>query len=149
MSVLPLRTAALTLALALAAAAQAPAAAASPAPARAGSSTASLGEALQPSSSEQKALGEWLRQRGVIFYGAWWCPACFQQKNLFGKEAGNRLPYVECDKEERGRRQCRAASVRAFPTWVMGDQRLEGVQSIEQLKRWSGFPVKKGAPAKR
>lgn len=149
MSILPLRPAALMLAAALAAAAQAPAAPASPAPARAGSSTASLGEALKPSNSEQKALGEWLRQRGIIFYGAWWCPACFQQKNLFGKEAGNRLPYVECDKEERGRRQCQAAAVKAFPTWVMGGQRLEGVQSIEQLKRWSGFPGASGVPAKR
>lgn len=105
-----------------------------------GSTTASLGEALEPSTSEQKALGKWLRQRGVIFYGAWWCPACFQQKNLFGKEAGNRLPYVECDKEESGRQQCQAAAVRAYPTWVMGSQRLEGVQNLEQLRRWSGFP---------
>jgi hypothetical protein len=105
-----------------------------------GSTTASLGEALDPSTGEQKAVGEWLRQRGAIFYGAWWCPACFQQKNLFGKEAGNRLPYVECDKEEPGRMQCQAAEVRAYPTWVMGGQRLEGVQNLEQLKRWSGFP---------
>jgi hypothetical protein len=110
------------------------------------STTASLGEALEPSGSEQKALGEWLRQRGITFYGAWWCPACFQQKNLFGREAGNRLPYVECDKEENGRRQCQAAAVKAYPTWVMGSQRLEGVQSIEQLKRWSGFPGATFAP---
>jgi hypothetical protein len=113
------------------------------------STTASLGEALEPSTGEQRALSEWLRQRGVIFYGAWWCPACFQQKNLFGKEAGNRLPYVECDKEESGRQQCQAATVRAYPTWVMGSQRLEGVQSIEQLRRWSGFPGAAATPAQR
>jgi hypothetical protein len=113
------------------------------------SSTASIGEALEPSTSEQKALGEWLRQRGVIFYGAWWCPACFQQKNLFGKEAGNRLPYVECDKEEAGRQKCQAAAVRAYPTWVMGSQRLEGVQSLEELKSWSGFPGASATPSPR
>jgi hypothetical protein len=104
------------------------------------STTPTIGEALQPSSAEQLALGDWLRQRGAIFYGAWWCPACFQQKNLFGKQAGNRLPYVECDKDETGRQRCVAANVRAFPTWVLGSQRLEGVQTVEELKTWSGFP---------
>jgi hypothetical protein len=105
-----------------------------------GSTSPSIGEALKPSSTEQIAVADWLRQRGVIFYGAWWCPACFQQKNLFGKEAGNRLPYVECDKEEAGRQRCAAAEVRAFPTWVLGGERREGVQTLEELKGWSGFP---------
>ena len=108
--------------------------------AQAGSTTPTIGEALRPSSTEQEALSDWLRQRGAIFYGAWWCPACFQQKNLFGKQAGNRLPYVECDKEESGRQRCVAANVRAFPTWVLGSKRLEGVQTVEELKEWSGFP---------
>lgn len=107
-----------------------------------GSTTPSIGEALKPSSAEQIAVADWLRQRGVIFYGAWWCPACFQQKNLFGKEAGNRLPYVECDKEEAGRQRCAAADVRVFPTWVLEGNRLEGVQTVEELKRWGGFPAK-------
>jgi len=112
----------------------------------AGSTTPTIGEALKPSSAEQLALSDWLRQRGVIFYGAWWCPACFQQKNLFGQQAGNRLPYVECDKEEAGRQRCAAAEVRVFPTWVLGGQRLEGVQTVEELKSWSGFP---GVPPAR
>ncbi|MFY8150261.1 MAG: hypothetical protein ACOVNL_13725 [Prochlorococcaceae cyanobacterium] len=103
------------------------------------STTPTLGEALAPSTAEQKALSEHLRERGAIFYGAWWCPACFKQKSLFGKEAGNRLPYVECDKEEAGRKRCIAAKIRAFPTWELAGERLEGVQTIEQLKIWSGF----------
>jgi len=105
-----------------------------------GSSTPTLGEPLQASNSEQMALTEYLRRRGVLFYGAWWCPACFKQKHLFGQEAGNRLPYVECDKTDAGRERCEAAEIRAYPTWVMGDRRLEGVQSLEELKRWSGYP---------
>jgi thiol-disulfide isomerase/thioredoxin len=103
------------------------------------STTPTLGEALGPSSAEQKALSDHLREKGAIFYGAWWCPACFKQKSLFGKEAGNRLPYVECDKEEAGRKRCIAARIRAFPTWELAGKRLEGVQTIEQLKIWSGF----------
>lgn len=106
----------------------------------ASSSTPTIGEALRPSTADQIALADWLRQRGAIFYGAWWCPACFQQKNLFGKEAGNRLPYVECDKEEAGRQRCGVARVQAFPTWALDGRRLVGVQTLEELKRWSGYP---------
>ncbi|MEB3326310.1 MAG: hypothetical protein VKI39_01225 [Synechococcus sp.] len=107
------------------------------------STSPSLGEALAPSSPEQIALSEYLSAKGAIFYGAWWCPACFQQKNLFGKEAGNRLPYVECDKSDQGRARCQAAQIRAYPTWDQpGKERREGVQTLEELKIWSGFPAR-------
>ncbi|MEB3322637.1 MAG: hypothetical protein VKI81_07420 [Synechococcaceae cyanobacterium] len=118
-----------------------------------GSTTPTLGEALDPSTEEQKALSEHLRARGALFYGAWWCPACFRQKHLFGKEAGNRLPYVECDKNDTGRERCKAAGIRAYPTWVLGESRLEGVQSLEELKRWAcsakaaGQAPERGKPA--
>ena len=104
------------------------------------SGTSTLGETLGSSTPEQKALSEHLRRKGAAFYGAWWCPACFKQKYLFGKEAVGRLPYVECDKSDSGRERCKAAGIRAFPTWVMGTSRVEGVQTIEELKRWSRFP---------
>ena len=91
------------------------------------------------SNSQQQAVANHLRTRGAIFYGAWWCPACTQQKALFGKEAGARLPYVECT-DAKGSQICSAAGVRAFPTWDMpGKPRLVGVQSVEELARWSGF----------
>ncbi|MEB3349291.1 MAG: hypothetical protein VKO00_04640 [Cyanobacteriota bacterium] len=100
---------------------------------------AGLGAALQPSTAQQKALAEHLQRSGVVFYGAWWCPACFRQKALFGDQAGNRLPYVECDRDKAGRDRCQAAGIRAFPTWVKGNERLEGVQSLEALQSWSNF----------
>ena len=76
---------------------------------------------------------------GALFYGAWWCPACFRQKSLFGQQGGDRLPYVECDKTKEGRDRCQEAGIKAYPTWVLGSKRVEGVQTIEELKRWSGF----------
>ena len=115
----------------------------------AASTTSSLGEALATSTPEQEALSAHLRAKGAVFYGAWWCPACFQQKNLFGKKGGNSLPYVECDKTDDGRSRCKAAQIQAFPTWdLAGKERLEGVQTIEELKVWSNFPgaAKPGQP---
>ncbi|MEB3331030.1 MAG: hypothetical protein VKI83_00850 [Synechococcaceae cyanobacterium] len=103
------------------------------------STTPSIGEALRPSTQEQIDLAEHLRRKGVLFYGAFWCVHCFRQKNLFGQQAGNRLPYVECAKDEAGMQRCEAAQIKSYPTWVMGSDRREGVQSIEELKVWTGF----------
>jgi hypothetical protein len=114
------------------------------APATAPATAAGL-EAVSPSTPFQLALADYLRQRGAIFYGAWWCPHCFHQKNLFGTEGARKLPYVECDKDDQGRQQCIAAKVKAFPTWVLGTERREGLQSLEELSAWSGF---KGTGAK-
>jgi hypothetical protein len=104
-----------------------------------GSTTPTLGEALAPSDNAQMELTEHLRRIGAVFYGAWWCPACFRQKSLFGQQAGDRLPYVECDKTKEGRERCQEAGIKAYPTWVLGSKRVEGVQTIEELKRWSGY----------
>ena len=113
-----------------------------PAPASqaaAGSSPAAE-STVAPSSSRQKQLADHLKQVGAIFYGAWWCPHCNTQKDLFGVEAIELLPYVECDKDEPGRKRCMDAKVRAYPTWVLKGERREGVMSLEELERWSQFP---------
>ena len=103
------------------------------------SSTSSLGKAFGPSSPEQIALVEHLRDKGVVFYGAFWCVHCFKQKVLFGEQAGNRLPYVECAKDAAGAQACSAANVLAYPTWVMGNERRVGVLSLQELADWSQF----------
>lgn len=93
-----------------------------------------------PSTAEQLAVSAYLSRRGALFYGAWWCPACTAQKGIFGREGGARLPYVECDRTDDGRQRCMAARIRAYPTWELDGRRLEGVQSVEELKVWSGYP---------
>lgn len=47
---------------------------------------------------EQKklsTLASCLADKGVKFYGAYWCPHCADQKRMFGK-AVKELPYEEC-----------------------------------------------------
>ena len=36
-----------------------------------------------------------LKDKGATFYGAFWCPHCQAQKELFGRSE-KLLPYVEC-----------------------------------------------------
>jgi uncharacterized membrane protein len=86
------------------------------------------------------ALARHLATTGAVMYGAYWCPACSEQKARFGREA-DLLPYVECD--PRGLRPrpdlCERAGVRRYPTWIIGGQRYEGVLSLEELARASAF----------
>lgn len=94
-----------------------------------------------PSKPGQLALSEQLKAKGALFYGAWWCPACHQQKKLFGKEAAAVLPYVECDKTADDRQVCAAAAITAYPTWILkGRPNLVGVQSLEELQAWINTP---------
>ena len=96
-------------------------------------------ENFAPSNPSQRGLAEHLRRQGYVFYGAWWCPACNQQKSLFGQPAAKRLPYLECDKGAAGQQRCSQAGIRAYPTWIKGGERREGVLTLEELKSWSGY----------
>jgi thiol-disulfide isomerase/thioredoxin len=82
------------------------------------------------SHSELAALASCLKNRGIVFYGAFWCPYCQKQKALFG-DAASLLPYVECSNPD-GRGQtlvCMQQGIRKYPTWVFPD----GSRVIERL----------------
>jgi len=103
--------------------------------------------ALGPRTVEEdpqlRALAEHLRKTDAVFYGAYWCPACTAQKELFGASTG-RLPYVECSPGGRRAGQaavCNAAGVRTYPTWLINGQRYEGVLSLSELIRLSDFKL--------
>jgi uncharacterized membrane protein/glutaredoxin len=92
----------------------------------------------------EAALARHLREKGAVMYGAYWCPHCTEQKALFG-DAAKDLPYVECDKGGVNARPdlCEKAGVKSFPTWVMGNERREGVQSPQALADFSKFQPSK------
>ena len=97
------------------------------------------GESFAASNATQRGLAEHLRRQGYVFYGAWWCPACRQQKSLFGQPAAQRLPYLECEKGAAGQQRCSEVGIRAYPTWIKGGERREGLLTLEELKSWSGY----------
>jgi hypothetical protein len=51
------------------------------------------------------------------------------------------LPYVECDPRAPGAQpeHCKRVDVRGYPTWVLGGFRHEGVMTLDELARASGF----------
>ena len=101
---------------------------------------AQLNGTVEPSSMR---LAQHLKAIGGRFYGSWTCPACQRQLALFNRTDQNAIPYIECNKPEEYPEQakiCHSAELRVYPTWELRDgSRLEGVQSLETLQRWSGL----------
>ena len=93
------------------------------------------------------ALARHLRETGAVMYGAHWCPHCADQKALFG-DAAKDVPYVECAADAVNGRPdlCEKAGVKVFPTWVIGTERREGVQSLSTLSTLSKFEPEAAKP---
>ncbi|NQV90006.1 hypothetical protein HQ487_01200 [Candidatus Uhrbacteria bacterium] len=89
--------------------------------------------------SPYSAFAQCLTENGVTMYGAWWCPHCENQKELFGS-AFDQVDYVECSTAARTMNQtCQDAGIEGYPTWELGDgTRLGGEQSLETLATKSG-----------
>lgn len=100
-----------------------------------------LGQTAQAEDPWIRGLAEHLTKTDAKFYGAYWCPACNNQKEMFGASV-DRLPYIECSPGGRGNPQasvCNEAGVRNYPTWIIDGQRNIGVLSLEDLAQRSGF----------
>lgn len=87
------------------------------------------------------ALAQHLKDIGATKYGAWWCPHCAAQQDLFGREAYKHLNYVECDPEGVNPQPgtCQAVGVNGYPTWEINGQLYSGVQSLQNLASVSGY----------
>ncbi|MDP2599032.1 MAG: hypothetical protein Q8P49_04330 [Candidatus Liptonbacteria bacterium] len=90
---------------------------------------------VAPGPSNLGPFASCLKDKGVIFYGAFWCPHCQTQKKLFG-DAVDQLPYVECSTPDgQGRLQiCVDKGIQGYPTWVFPDgSRLSGEVPLNTL----------------
>lgn len=102
-------------------------------------------EVTTVSGKAEIALAKHLKAIGAKEYGAFWCPHCYDQKQLFGKEAGEILKkegvYIECDPQGvNGNPQaCRDAGIKGFPTWIIKGQEYSGTQRLEKLAEISGY----------
>ncbi len=93
------------------------------------------------SGAAEIALANHLKQAGAKMYGAFWCPHCHNQKQLFGKEAFQQINYIECDPKGKNPKPdlCKAAGVQGFPTWEINGKSVSGTQSLEELAALSGY----------
>lgn len=98
-------------------------------------------EITTTSGEAEIALAKHLTQAGDVFYGAFWCPHCHEQKQLFGKEAVQYITYVECSNPD-GQSQtsvCQENQIQSYPTWELNGQKLTGTKTLEELSKLSGY----------
>ena len=89
-------------------------------------------------------LAQCVADKGVKFYGAWWCPHCRDQKAVFGASA-KLLPYIECYAPGNQSVQlslCKDAGIKSYPTWEFADGSREvKVFTVEELAEKTSCPL--------
>jgi uncharacterized membrane protein len=86
-------------------------------------------------------FAEYLTAQGVLNYGAFWCPHCYDQKLLFGKEAFEKITYIECDPAGKNPQTqvCVDAGIQSFPTWGIDGELNPGVKTLRELAELTGY----------
>jgi len=90
--------------------------------------------------SFEAQLAQHLQAEGDVMYGAYWCPHCADQKDMFD-QASDQIPYVECDpKGEKAQPQlCQQKGIQGYPTWEINGELYPGVRSLNEIAELSGF----------
>jgi hypothetical protein len=89
------------------------------------------------------SFAQCLKAKGAKMYGAWWCPHCAEQKEMFGF-AFQYINYVECSPPSQKviNDTCKQAGIKNFPTWQFGDgSRAEGTEPLAMLSEKTGCRV--------
>ncbi len=93
------------------------------------------------SSAAGLALAKHLKSVGAKMYGAYWCPHCHEQLQVFGQKAATQLSYVECADNGKNARPdlCKAAGIEGYPTWKIKGKTYEGTQTLRDLANASSY----------
>lgn len=97
---------------------------------------------VKPATAQTAAsLAYHLKQAGAKMYGAFWCPMCQRQIQVFG-DAFSQVPHIECYPNGGNgalNPQCEKAGIQGYPTWVINGRTYRGLKSIEQLAEISNY----------
>lgn len=98
-------------------------------------------EITTTSGEAEIALARHLKKAGVKEYFAYWCPHCYEQKQLFGKQAVAELEPIECAVDGKNARPqaCVDAGVKAFPSWEINGKLTSGIKTLEELAEATGY----------
>lgn len=98
-------------------------------------------EITTTSGEAEIALAKHLTAIGAKKYGAFWCPHCYEQKQLFGKEAFDEINYIECDPNGKNPQvqACVDAEIKSYPTWEVKGKIYRGTQLLDKLAEASDY----------
>lgn len=85
-------------------------------------------------------LALFLKEKGMVMYGADWCPHCQEQKKEFG-DSFKEIDYVECDAKgpDANPDECVAQGIEGYPTWIYQGTKYPGIKSLSELAKIVGF----------
>lgn len=86
------------------------------------------------------SFAQCLKDKGAVYYGAFWCPHCQATNKMFGKSK-RLLPYVECSTPNgQGQLQvCKDKNINGYPTWIFADGSiLTGERTLQELSDKTG-----------
>ena len=88
------------------------------------------------SSNRAIKLASDLQALDAKMYGAYWCSHCYDQKEVFGKQAYSKIQYVECSKDgiDSQTPMCKANEVPGYPTWQIQGKLYPGQQELDELE---------------
>lgn len=97
-------------------------------------------EELKP--GQYDAFAKCLSDKDVVMYGAFWCPHCRANKELF-KSSWKHVKYIECSTPDgKGKKQiCIDENIEGYPTWEYNGERKSGEQSLDVLSEWTSCPL--------
>jgi hypothetical protein len=80
-----------------------------------------------------------VKESGLEMYGSMTCSVCKRQRELFGSSF-DLVGEIECHPrgENPQTQLCFEKGIEKTPTWILGEQRLEGFQTLETLAEMSG-----------
>lgn len=102
--------------------------------------TSITGKVVEPGVYDEFA--QCLTEKGAVFYGAYWCHFCKEQKGLLGSSM-EFINYVECDPKGKNAQPelCAENNIRGYPTWIIDSKSYSGVQSLEKLSELTTCPL--------
>ncbi|MFA7243875.1 MAG: protein disulfide isomerase family protein [Patescibacteria group bacterium] len=88
-------------------------------------------------------LAKYMTAQGMVMYGAYWCPHCKSQKEIFG-DAFKYVDYVECDASgpDANPDECVAKGIEGYPTWIYNGTKYSGDKSLQELANIVGYNQK-------
>jgi hypothetical protein len=96
------------------------------------------------SGKSEMSLAAHLKKTGAKVYNGWSCSHCYEQHQLFGREAMlASLDKIAVECQEQGINPqtalCRKKGIQGYPTWEIRGKKYPGVQSPEQLAKLSRY----------
>lgn len=93
-------------------------------------------EITTESSESALRLAADLEKLDATFYGAYWCSHCYDQKQALGKQAMQRIPYIECSKEGMNAQValCKEKNIPGYPTWEISGKLYPGEKALDEIQ---------------